>query len=50
MTRIQTPEDQWSEPEKWVWQEIRAGRIADFNAREGREDAPLEPATNPGND
>ena len=24
----------WSEPEQWAWEEIRAGRIADFNARE----------------
>jgi hypothetical protein len=33
------PGSGWSEPEQWAWEEIRAGRIADFNAREGN----LEP-------
>src|SRR5262245_41493736 len=42
------PEEQWSEPEKWVWQEIHAGRIADFNVREGRQDTPLEPTKSQG--
>ena len=42
------PEEPWSEPEKWVWQEICAGRIADFNAREGRQDMPLKPTTSQG--
>ena len=32
----------WSEPERWAWEEIRAGRIADFNEREGKLD-PLDP-------
>lgn len=30
--------DHWSEAETWAWVEIRAGRIADFNARDGRLD------------
>jgi hypothetical protein len=42
------PEEQWSEPEKWAWQEIRAGRMADFNARERRLDAPLDPTSSQG--
>jgi uncharacterized protein YjbI with pentapeptide repeats len=29
---------EWSEPERWAWQEIRAGRIADFNTRDGELD------------
>src|SRR5215510_15770157 len=41
-------EKQWSEPEKWVWQEILAGRIADFNARVGSQDTPLKPTTSQG--
>jgi uncharacterized protein YjbI with pentapeptide repeats len=41
-------QDKWSEPEKWVWQEIRAGRAADFNAHEGRADRPLDPKDPPG--
>jgi hypothetical protein len=45
MTLIQMSEKQWSEPEKWVWQEICSGRTADFNARGGRQDTPLEPTT-----
>ena len=32
------PRPDWSEPEKWVWQEICAGRIADFNQRYGALD------------
>ncbi len=28
----------WSEPEKWVWQEVQAGRIANFNDRYGKID------------
>jgi hypothetical protein len=28
----------WSEPERWAWEEISAGRIADFDAREGKLD------------
>src|SRR5206468_829845 len=31
----------WSEPEKWAWGEIAAGRIADFAARDGA----LDPTT-----
>jgi uncharacterized protein YjbI with pentapeptide repeats len=31
------PGEGWSEPERWAWEQIRAGRIADFNAREGQE-------------
>jgi hypothetical protein len=32
---IPPPGEGWSEPERWAWEQIRAGRIADFNAREG---------------
>lgn len=39
-------EERWTEPEKWVWQEIRAGRIADFNARDGER--ALDPSTSQG--
>jgi hypothetical protein len=28
----------WSESERWAWEEIRAGRIADFNTRDGKLD------------
>src|SRR4029453_2815681 len=35
---IPPPGPGWSEPEQWAWEEIRAGRIADFNAREGELD------------
>jgi hypothetical protein len=34
---IAPPSEGWSEPERWAWEQIRAGRIADFNAREGEE-------------
>ncbi len=27
--------DHWSPAETWAWAEIRAGRIADFHARDG---------------
>ena len=36
------PEEQWSEPEKWVWLEIRAGRPADFNELDKIKDTPLD--------
>jgi uncharacterized protein YjbI with pentapeptide repeats len=32
------PGSGWSEPERWAWEEIRAGRIADFHTRDGRLD------------
>jgi hypothetical protein len=44
MKHIRIPEEQWLESEKWMWQEIRAGRIADFNERDGRKDNPLDSA------
>jgi hypothetical protein len=47
MTFIQTPEEPWSDAEEWAWQEIRAGRVADFNASEGRE-KPLDPTKSKG--
>ena len=35
----------WSPAEAWTWERIRAGEIADFNARDGRHAAdPLDPA------
>ncbi len=37
---IPAPEN-WSEAETWAWDEIRAGRPADFHARDG----PLDPKT-----
>jgi hypothetical protein len=38
------PEEQWPTPvEQWAWEEIRAGHIADFNVRDGREHDPLDP-------
>ncbi|MEM7226925.1 MAG: hypothetical protein AAF495_28400 [Pseudomonadota bacterium] len=43
------PRDDWTEPEKWVWSEIRAGRVADFNKRDGRaEHNPLDSCSNDG--
>ena len=33
----------WSEPEKWAWDEVRAGRSADFNARYKLEPDPRTP-------
>ena len=36
------PRSGWSEPERWAWEEIRAGRIADFDARDGKLD-PRQP-------
>jgi uncharacterized protein YjbI with pentapeptide repeats len=35
---IPPPGPGWSEPERWAWEEIRVGRIADFNTREGKLD------------
>jgi uncharacterized protein YjbI with pentapeptide repeats len=40
-TRV-IPEHQWSEVERWAWEEIRAGRTADFSKQEGEFD-PNEP-------
>ena len=37
------PEEQWSDPEQWAWQEISAGRVADFNLRDGHELDPKIP-------
>lgn len=34
---------EWTEPECWVWEQIRAGKEADFNAREGRTNQFLAP-------
>jgi uncharacterized protein YjbI with pentapeptide repeats len=42
---IPPPGEGWSEPERWAWDQIRAGRIVDFNARE--EGEALDPR-NPG--
>ena len=36
------PDESWSEPERWAWAEIRAGKIADFHARLSELD-PNEP-------
>ena len=36
------PDESWSEPERWAWDEIRAGKIADFHARHSKLD-PKEP-------
>ena len=36
------PDESWSEPERWAWVEIRAGKIADFHARHSKLD-PKEP-------
>ena len=32
------PED-WTEPERWVWERIAAGELADLNARDRQEDS-----------
>jgi hypothetical protein len=37
------PKEQWSEGERWAWQEISAGRIVDFNQRDGNELDPKVP-------
>ena len=37
------PSRQWSEPERWAWEEIQAGRIADFGGRYGIELDPKSP-------
>lgn len=42
MTLIEIPQDQWSEPEKWVWEGIKNGRITDFNELLGQKDTPLD--------
>ncbi|EDM49172.1 pentapeptide repeat-containing protein [Marinobacter algicola] len=34
---------EWTESECWVWEQIRAGKEADFNAREGRNEPLLAP-------
>jgi hypothetical protein len=39
---VPLPGTGWSEPERWAWEEIRAGRIADFDTRDGRLD-PRQP-------
>jgi hypothetical protein len=30
---VPLPEDQWTEPERWVWERVRTGEGADFNER-----------------
>ncbi len=40
------PDKSWSEPERWAWAEIRAGKIADFHARHS-ELNPKEPKLDP---
>ena len=35
---LKPPED-WTEPERWVWERIAAGEVADLNARD-REQGP----------
>jgi hypothetical protein len=35
---IEAADAAWSEPERWAWTEIRAGRVADFAARDGAAD------------
>jgi hypothetical protein len=37
-----SPGSGWSEAERWAWEEIRQGRIADFDTREGKLD-PRQP-------
>ena len=32
----------WTEPEKWVWQRIAAGELADLNARDRKDNAEFE--------
>jgi hypothetical protein len=32
------PSSGWSEPERWAWEQIRVGRAADFNTRDGKLD------------
>lgn len=36
------PHESWNEAEEWAWGEICAGRIADFNKRDGLAE-PLDP-------
>ena len=40
-----TSGEDWSEPEKWVWEQVCRGNIADFNEKQSRE---LDPATSDG--
>ncbi len=32
---VPLPKDEWTEPERWVWERVRTGRVADFNERYG---------------
>ncbi len=40
------PDESWSKPERWAWEEIRAGKVADFHARHSELD-PKEPKLDP---
>ncbi len=31
------PPEEWTEPEKWVWEQVRTGKEADFNERYGNQ-------------
>ena len=43
MSREPKIPDEWSDAEQWAWEEIRAGRIADFHKRYDQELDPKKP-------
>lgn len=37
------PDPSWSDQEKWVWERVCAGKVADFNQKEGKNLDPKKP-------
>ena len=33
---VPLPKKEWTEPERWVWEQVRTGQLADFNQRHGK--------------
>ncbi|MCI0708104.1 MAG: hypothetical protein L0Y80_11540 [Ignavibacteriae bacterium] len=38
-----SPLDEWTEPEKWVWEQVSRSKVADFNAKHSKKLDPRKP-------